>query len=139
MESIDKLREFAETHLGVGTVALGGWKEALIGCADEIEREISERFMEIPCDKDGIPIRIGDTVNVNKWYAPRKVEGYTIVCKTRNGYRAWHDACELRHVEPLTVEDVLADFAADVENDRNTPETAKRYADEIRSILGGGR
>ena len=122
-------------HAFADGVTIEGYK----ALADKIEAEISERFMEIPCDKDGIPIRIGDTVNVNKWYAPRKVEGYTIVCKTRNGYRAWHDACDLRHVEPLTVEDVLADFAADVENDRNTPETAKRYADEIRSILGGGR
>lgn len=30
LASAEKLREFAETHLGVGTVVLGGWREALI-------------------------------------------------------------------------------------------------------------
>lgn len=44
------------------------------------------------------------------------------------------ELAELR--PPRTVEDVLADFAAEVEQDRNTIETARKYAAEIRELMG---
>ena len=46
----------------------------------------------------------------------------------------WNTRAECRHAKPRTLEDVLADFAAEVENGRNHIETARRYADELREM-----
>ena len=124
-------------HAFADGVTIEGYK----ALADKIEAEISERYMELPCDGDGEIIHIGDRLI---W----EHTAYNVVYTVETiGNGAWYDTNGaahspeiFKHVRtPLTVDEVLADFAADVERGRNTPETAKRYADEIRSILGGGR
>ena len=106
-------------------------------CADEIEAEIAERFVELPVDADGVPIHVGDKL--------RGVYETFEVCAVNERYayweygRHWDKASECRHVEPRTLEDVLeefADAAADVDGrDREewVPLLAK-YADEIRGM-----
>ena len=110
--------------------------------ADEIEAEVAERFMELPVDAAGVPIRVGDKLKGCGCDNSPEVTAYAVsngVFMDVGGYA--YAACRFSHVyvcriEQRTVEDVLADFAADVENDRNTYDTARRYADEIRELLG---
>lgn len=133
IKAVEKLREWANDRLD-------GYAHAdAVRLADEIEAEIEERYMELPVDADGVPIRVGDVMVDYK--TPRNVvavapdsfmmDGYETDSFYRPGLAKNH-----RHVK-RTLEDVLSDFAAEVENDRNTIETARKYADEIRELLGG--
>lgn len=156
IKAVDKLCEWANDRLD-------GYAHAdAIRFADEIEaetaemREFCERvekaakardelevfgtaYMPLPLDADGVPIRVGDVMVDYK--TPRNVvavapdsfmmDGYETDSFYRPGLAKNH-----RHVK-RTLEDVLSDFAAEVENDRNTIETARKYADEIRELLGG--
>jgi hypothetical protein len=100
MESIEKLREFAETPPHV-------FREELIELADEIEREIAEKYMELPVDADGVPWHIGDVTE----------NGNTVNAITFDRFGA-HFTSTLNdidpsihtHAKPRTVEDVLHDF-----------------------------
>lgn len=128
---------------------------------DEIEREIAEAeafcrrveeaarnndeldvfgvaYMPLPVDADDVPIRAGDklehasggwtftadSLEIDRWGAHVRPNGQARV-----------QCANCRHVKPRTLTDVLADFAAEVENDRNTIETARKYADEIRELM----
>lgn len=136
MESVDKLREWANDRLD-------GYAHAdAMRLADEIEREIAERYMPLPLDADGVPIRIEDKI----WYCGIEFDVFAVTgevvfrkCDFRNGRYLVeaYDHSDVRHVKPRTLEDVLADFAAEVEQDNNTIETARKYADEIRELMGG--
>lgn len=104
-------------------------------------REYDETHMELPLDADGVPIRVGDTLE----YVYENLRFVRKVVAVSSNEFAWEDsdgdfgirgvARFHRHVDPRTIVDVLADFAADVENGRNDRETAMRYADEIRELL----
>lgn len=55
-----ELREYVDGHLCLGTTVLGGWKEAALALADRIDKELAERYVELPLDADGVPIHVGD-------------------------------------------------------------------------------
>lgn len=112
--------------------------------ADEIEREIAERYMELPKDADGVPVRIGDKMtNINK-----PSDEYTVTSITESGCRVYGDCAfiktsQLRHIKPRTVEDVLEEFlraSADVCAEANCEleEQIARYADELRDLIKEG-
>lgn len=115
--------------------------------ADEIEAEISERYMELPVDADGVTLRYEDYVESTEDVLRRKwhVVGYSLCgveclletddeeCKRIEPIRAsW-----LRHVGERTIEDVLRDllhdtahyFPSDCEDD------IEKAAEEIRGLL----
>lgn len=139
MESVDKLRVFCDklrnvddNHVSAEYVA----ERCAIDVrrmADEIEREIAERFVELPLDADGVPWHIGDMV-----------EGHGMVHSLDLNRHGWAffgmenaiDPAIHRHAKSRTIVDVLADFAAEVEQGRNTIETARKYADELREMMG---
>lgn len=120
--------------------------------ADEIEAEVAERFMELPVDADGVPVRVGDTVefgeNRNQGIVKALNERMVIAmhvdddCMNYAKYGLLWDAGACRHVKPRTVEDVLdelfgvANLADDYEQ-RTRAEIVGRYADELRELLGG--
>ena len=114
--------------------------------ANEIEAEIAERFMELPVDADSVPIHVGETV-YGKYLEGNPeftVRGFSFDLEhgqwsVQTSAATWTSANLLINVKPRTIEDVLADFAADVENDRNDHETARKYADEIRELMEAGR
>ena len=135
MESLDKLREWLPNSLMPRTC------EAVCrDYLDEIEREISEKYMELPVDADGVPIHVGDKVrdkyledgDVLDVHFVSDIAFHTIGWTTKNG-------CEVVHVKPRTIEDVLTDFGeewidvlpADSEN------LLAKYADELRGIMEG--
>lgn len=70
MKSIEKLREWSrrvtesdpdENIVSPEYVAQECGRAAL-RFADEIEREIAERYQLLPVDADGVPIRVGDVM-----------------------------------------------------------------------------
>ena len=140
LESIAKLRglPFHGTN-GSGNCVTAS-KETINSIADEIEHEVAERFMELPVDADGVPIRVGDRLH--------GVYETFEVCAVSKHYayweygRHWDKASECRHVEPRTLEDVLDEYydkrgwdecdncALDAEK------LTTEFADEIRAMFG---
>jgi len=113
--------------------------------ADEIEAEISERYIQLPVDADGIPIHPGDTVYavddgwcINDTPLFLASNGLWAICGRRPD--------ELIHANPRAIEDVLEDFLADYDrwDDYSTGATRmdkraelfKRYAKMIREVGG---
>ena len=111
--------------------------------ADEIEREIAERYMELPLDADGVPIHIGDMLEATEPNAKKErfiVAGYTTEYSTWAGDSATlmatnENATEFychycRHVKPRTIEDVLRDAGVSVA-------AISDVAAELRELMGG--
>ena len=146
---------------GYADVNWDPWPEArshLRALIDAIEAEIAERFMELPVDADGEPIRIGDTVESfdcpRQDYARFIVEGYTSEFPNGEGKLLvvggdddgqWYSDT-VRHFKPRTVEDVLREFADRYLDYEGVPSAGRRgvgealmgeYADELRELIGG--
>ena len=158
LKALDELRELAADvnsteiidHLDVvgkfmfHTEWLESWHEAFDAACAKIEREIAERFMELPVDKYGEVIRVGDVVAAPdcKPFEVRAMQldpaGWFVVERLGsfwNSKQVWHH-------KPRTIEDVLRDCCNEwnehLGNDWESGVYAK-YADEIRELIGGGR
>lgn len=140
MESIDKLREY-------GHDCCARVDDAIHGYADEIEAEISERYVLLPLDADGVPCKVGDMLIHDG--SKHEVLAVDTRC-------VWFDiarrtialepfpADECHHVKPRTIEDVLDDYrrelvetwacTLDDEMTDAEDEITARYADEIRGM-----
>jgi len=137
MESIDKLREY-------GHECCARIDDAVHDLADAIEAEIAERFMELPVDVDGVPIHVGDWLrhcDLTVQCAAVSPERVYYWDEAVNGH--WVLGVKCRHVKPRTLEDVLDEFTSAYdqiggEDDEHWKylEISKRYADEIRELLG---
>ena len=111
--------------------------------ADEIQAEVDERFMELPVDADGVPIRVGDTVEwlvKNGDYEVVAV-GELVALKLGEDGSFTIAADALRHVKPRTLEDVLCDFVNDVAKQGHqigltAHGLSDKYAADIRELLG---
>lgn len=71
MKALDDLRELAQDHNRLHSALGNGLaqsfyviipKGVLDYCIDEVERELEERYMLLPLDKDDVPICVGDKV-----------------------------------------------------------------------------
>lgn len=78
--------------------------------ADAIEAEIAERFMELPLDADGVPIRIGDTVCEVDVRVPIEVMSLTFYEDCVDVNVCGMNPNMLRHVKPRTLDDVMAEY-----------------------------
>lgn len=135
--------------------------EAMDKAIEGIEREISERYMELPTDADGTPIRLGDVMDgVGMYDTLRDVTGEVIEvsfnatdsneCVASVALQVWSDDGKSwrriyidqyadvyrHHVKPRTIEDVLEEFAHewnDTHHD-DMPALKAKYADELRSM-----
>ena len=141
MESIDKLREY-------GHECCARIDDTVHDLADAIETEIAERYMELPVDVDGVPLRYEDYVESTEDVLRRKwhVVGYSL-CGVECLLETDDEECErieairaswLRHVKPRTIEDVLKDLC--IEADERYGEDCRaeliaKAADEIRGLL----
>jgi len=156
MDSVDKLRAYEDVDR---FESMEPWDVAHI--ADAIEREIQERYMKLPVDADGVPIRPGDMLEYD--YGDISGKHAVIALIYDDSRRMDFDggiwdfefdddvdgndtrvvncmsdfySCN-RHVKPRTLEDVLHDFAYKVcDLSVDECEIAK-YADEIRELLAG--
>jgi len=132
MESIDKLRE---------TLRKCGCSDDCYSCAvsyefggiaDEIEREIAEKYMLLPVDAEGVPIHVGDCMLVRtiKTYVRAIGDGYWI--DGTEGFT--HTPEDWSHYKSRTIEDVLREFAEQAENGKYSNSVVSKYADELRSM-----
>lgn len=150
MESIEKLRTVAR-NMAKG-MNLENHEECnlLLIIADEIEREIAEKYIELPVDADGVPILVGeDVVRTNDRLQPEivrviGVSGGSVFFK-HDGRIKQNVAHNLHHVKPRTIEDVLRDVwkeALDYANSaiwRNPDEVFAERANEIRELMEAER
>ena len=86
--------------------------------ADEIEQEIEERYIELPKDADGEPIHIGDKL-VGKYLVGNPIVECTRLTLT-NDWMVGHGREDgtsglFVHYKPPTVEDVLWEFALEID------------------------
>lgn len=135
METVDKLRD---------ANVLLTWENGTLRAnelADEIEREIAERYMELPLDADGVPIHVGDEMEHGE-YGSVFVDAVApcgISVFKQNGFTLWAPAFKpdaWHHFKPRTVEDVLEEFADEVRRCCDSKETLGKYADELREMMG---
>ena len=146
MESIEKLRDYYKAK------DVPGVHRAINQIADEIEAEIAERYMLLPVDADGVPIRVGDVIK-SDYEQPTEVTLIEIaIAKNeepayvlywgdpmRYGDRDndWGDfpdqPSSYRHVKPRTVEDVLADVLHDSYT-MGAADVIAKYAAELRMV-----
>lgn len=117
LESIKKLRKKLEEDTAGDFVfttcpeqrgfRAGATIENYEAIADEIEREVAERYMELPLDAEGVPIRVGDVMRNGTVTCIRDAgKGWEIVLD----YWGSHQPCVLTHYHKPTVEDVLREF-----------------------------
>ena len=151
MESIDKLREW------IGTVA---WLDddkvsnrgKLTAIADAIEAEVADRYVPLPVDADGEPIRVGDMVRmkllfggmsrplvVDRMELSRGKDGDLWCVALDTDEACWNQPSLLHHYIPPIVEDVLREFAEEYAHDENGVESwlIEKYAAKLR-LAGEG-
>ena len=141
MESIERLRSYSGVHWEPWDAS----RERLNESLDEIEQEIAERYIELPVDAEGVPIRVGDVVEFgeyrNKGIVKAVNERMVIAmfiddtCTNYAKHGLLWDADSCRHVKPRTLEDVLREFADEVQRCCDTTDTITEYADEIRGMM----
>lgn len=148
IESIGKLRDSIAAY---AAECDEGW---LLSLVDEIEREIAEKFMELPVDADGVPIRVGDVLQYGDYSSGivKALNGCMVIAMHVDDdnlnyakYGMLWDAEGCRHVKPRTIEDVLREFAekAVCGNQYGSlyadEEEIAKYADELRVMMGVDR
>ena len=143
IKSLDKLREVVRCGEAHAFSSSKAYYDAIGGCIAEIEREVSERFVELPVDAEGVPWHIGDvTENGNTVNA---------ICLDSHGYHFSNTINDVDpsihvHYKPRTVEDVLHDFWEEWESNptdaewgvrlERLRESESKYAAEIRELMG---
>lgn len=113
---------------------------------DVIEREIAERYIELPLDANGVPIRLGDTVREVDDRVPTKVMSLTFYEDCVDVNTCGMNPNLLRHVKPRTIEDVLERFKTELLGiwgytlDEDIPDMEDallaKYEAEIRKVVG---
>lgn len=137
LESIERLRNFLK-----GTQL---WRSVDFRL-DAIEREISERYMLLPVDADGVPIRVGEEVKFIDAETDETLVVMSLVDEKSFRFKGSSIPAlgiDVRHVKQRTVEDVLCDVwneALDYAKSdiwRDPSEVFAERADEIRGMLNG--
>lgn len=150
MESIEKLRELAADinsteiidHLDVvgkfvfRSEWLDSWHKAFDAACDEIEAEITERYMDLPKDADGVPIHVGDKMQCHGCepfivcaVAPAVIHTWAEVKLGERITTYNYEPSQCTHYKPRTIEDVLMDSGVSVA-------AIEDVAAEIRELLG---
>lgn len=103
---------------------LAGWNRAVLATVEKIEKEVSERYMELPVDADGVPIHVGDVMNFSKNVRNLFVLGVGIADATGDEWGVfvlddrrymWFNAGLLHHYHEPTVEGVLRDMCLEID------------------------
>lgn len=147
IESLEKLRK----GLDAWTRAKGEYetvsitRSGLLKHLDDIEREVEERYIELPKDMNGVPIHVGDKVRTSLGST------YVVSRITREDFKGtttWYIEDFASHYslgpedltlcKPPTVEDVLREFGRGWHEQMNGPEMfdiadyVERYAAKLQ-------
>ena len=117
LKSVSKLRLLVDETRDAYLRGAANYIIELDGIAERIEQEVSERFMELPLDADGVPIRVGDMMEFSAFEIQKPVtrmvdgigQGVFFAWCGERGYQQ-HEAKRYRHHHEPTVEDVLWDM-----------------------------
>ena len=135
IKALNNLREKIQLDVNNPWTDLKG---GLLAMCDKVEREIAERYMELPVDTDGVPWHLGDiTENGNR------INGMVLDA------HGWYFTNTLNDIDPSihhhakqrTIEDVLRDYGEEVARQGHQAgltmdEIAAKYADELRQMGG---
>lgn len=153
IKALERLRELCDNAKSGGFASIGC--DAVLEIADEIEAEIAEKYLELPLDADGVPIRVGDTlytIGNRKYEGNRCVvigigEGNLIYTRFEDGGDINQSfASKFTHVKPRTLESILCEALANVSCmsdgivmrfEPDDPYVAE-LADEIRGMMAEG-
>ena len=132
LKSVSKLRLLVDETRDAYLRGDVNYTIELDGIAERIEQEVSERFMELPVDADGVLIRVGDvldgygkTIEVVELRHGRS--GWVLISRDGNGYA---DTFAFTHHHAPTVEDVLREFAEKI-TDSQIPDVHPTYEEAI--------
>ena len=133
---------------------------------DEVEREVDERYLELPVDEDGVPIRPGDELeycsddiihmsgeNLGNVSGREKVmfiafdcDGYIAIQNEEDeelgsplAFFRDYDCMHYRHVKPDELKELLEEFdkaARDIHTTSEFDELMDEYAERIRKAVG---
>lgn len=136
MESLDKLREWLPNSLMLRTC-----EAACRAYLDEIEREIEEKYMEMPVDRDGVSWHIGDKFPLSGVDGKKHIctvsgvnDGEVFFYYDEHASSTKHRhfiANVLVHDKPRTIEDVLQSAGVSVA-------AIEDVAAEIRELMEMG-
>ena len=148
IESLEQLRKDADkciqTAIGNNGCFEAVWmrKSAFINDLDAIEREVEERYIEGPTDKNGDPITY--STNTYQWGALEYIACEMYQDGTHEWFVRGHDTSapleKAKHVTVMkspTVEDILRVFADRVRNEamkfeRVSDEAIAEYAEKLQ-------
>lgn len=148
IEALEKLHGYAD-------VKWDPWPEPrdhLHKMLDAIEAEIADRFMELPVDAEGVPIRIGDYLHSDETNRDFPCRGcsltilggrkwWTIECcyDRYSGTSEYVSAKSCHHVKPRTIGVVLKELEGMRGNGATYEDVVARcseLADELRELIG---
>ncbi len=113
---------------------------------DEVEAEIAERYTLLPVDAEGVPIHIGDYLQLGEsrghvialTYCPCNELPWEWQCDSDGD---WYNTKFAHHAKPRTLEDVLRDVMTDFAdadfNDETIEIITARYIGELRELMEG--
>ena len=130
MNITDELRAYIRGH---------SW-ESLTAIADRIDAALRERYIELPRDADGQYIHIGDMMECEKLPNGNRVCGEVKAisndCVWLINVQYKIHAKYLRHHREPTIEDVLTEFALEIDPSADIAvtgaETIKKYAAKLQ-------
>jgi hypothetical protein len=137
MESLDRVRKAFGMYTSAYTER---GEERVDDLFDAIERELKEHYVELPHDKDGVPIHIGDEMVDDKKdrfvvseidYSASCVCVFGIASGVGNLYRP----SEIVHYKPPIVKELLREFAIACEDAGNAGEAVNRLISEYAERL----
>lgn len=124
------------TETGIGRDWVCAWREAALRQLHAIEREIAERYVELPVDADGVPIHVGDKMQYHGGepfivcaVAPCVIHTWAEVKLGERMTTYDYEPLQCTHYKPRTVEDVLQCAGVSIA-------AIEDVAAEIRELLG---
>lgn len=143
IKALEKLRE--KIRLDVNN-PWSDLKGDLLAMCDKTEAEIAERYMELPVDEDGVPIRVGDKMQYHGGepfivcaVAPCVIHTWVEVKLGERMTTCDYEPLQCTHYKPRTIEDVLEDFGIECDEQypiRPRAELIAEYSAELRELLG---
>lgn len=137
MESLDRMRKAFGMYTNIHTER---GEERVDDLFDAIERELKERYAELPHDKYDVPIKVGDEMVDEKWerFVVREIdylESHAFVFGIASGVGYLYEPSKIVHYKQPAVKELLREFAIACEDAGNAREAVNRLISEYAERL----
>ena len=132
IKALDNLRNWAKKYGPMGS------HDPLM-FADEIEREISERYVLLPCDADGEPWTLETERFIDDTGRKVKFSGLQVDREGRwkiINVCVCHDPSLCRHVKPDSLKELLGELVSEARDD-SRDFSVEPWCDAVRELMGG--